>query len=186
MNMSKFKTFKRFDKNYCAWCNIREVPTRRHKYCSDACRISCEMFCYPTKYYGFEYSWYINKGQCGICKHDWVQYYTHMERFQKAIEEERTFNPFYIKHFIPYDFSPEMDHIDPVACGGVTVGHDNIQLICKGCHKIKTKKDRKLIASNPSPKYIADMAKKKADKLKLEREYNEIMKDFNKYLVSNR
>ena len=36
----------------------------------------------------------------------------------------------------------ELDHIIPVSCGGCQVSDDNMQLLCKECHKEKTGFDR--------------------------------------------
>lgn len=36
---------------------------------------------------------------------------------------------------------PEIDHIIPVALNGMSIGLENVQILCYGCHKIKTKKD---------------------------------------------
>jgi 5-methylcytosine-specific restriction endonuclease McrA len=36
---------------------------------------------------------------------------------------------------------PEIDHIIPIFKGGMTIGLDNVQILCYSCHKKKTKKD---------------------------------------------
>lgn len=36
---------------------------------------------------------------------------------------------------------PEIDHIIPVALEGMSIGLDNVQVLCYQCHKIKTKQD---------------------------------------------
>lgn len=141
MNMGDFEPFKRHGLKYCAWCNQREVPSKRHKYCSVKCQISCSMFCQPTGYDGFGYLFYLQKGKCRLCGHDWLQYYINHPSFKKEIKAGNKINPFHLKHFVPKEHYMEMDHITPVALGGSILGHDNIQLICAKCHKIKTKQD---------------------------------------------
>ena len=144
--MSYFKIFKRDNKRYCAWCNQRELKPR-HKYCSDECQQSCELFCVPCGYSGFGYLFNLQKGYCRHCKHDWLEYYD-QDIYVKRYSKGSGFNPFRIKHVIPKQFAPEMDHIIPVAMGGSILGHDNIQMICYSCHKIKTKTDMINIRNN--------------------------------------
>lgn len=147
--MSEFKPSSRDGKRYCAWCNQKETKSGRHKYCSDECQLSCDLFCTPCGYNGFGYLFNLQKGHCRICNHDWVQYYDTDFYIKRYIDGKGWFNPFHIKHMVPYEFLPEMDHIEPVAMGGPVLGHDNIQLICKSCHKIKTKTDIVKIRANP-------------------------------------
>ena len=45
------------------------------------------------------------------------------------------------------DLGIEGDHIVPVAVGGPEFDLDNIQTLCIPCHKIKTKKDHKIISA---------------------------------------
>jgi len=46
-----------------------------------------------------------------------------------------------IRHLIPYDQEPQVDHIIPVALGGDGVGLENHQVLCRLCHAKKTKQD---------------------------------------------
>ena len=142
---SEFKVNKRDGRRYCAWCNQRETPSGRHKYCSDECSFSCTLFCVPCGYDGFGYLFNLQKGYCRHCNHDWLQYYNSDFYLKRYVEGKGWFNPFHLKDRIPQEFKPEMDHIIPVACGGPILGHDNIQLICYTCHKVKTKIDMKKI-----------------------------------------
>jgi hypothetical protein len=46
---------------------------------------------------------------------------------------------------------PEIDHIIPIALGGMAIGFDNVQILCYSCHKEKTKLDIKEIRKNANP-----------------------------------
>lgn len=39
-----------------------------------------------------------------------------------------------------------LDHITPIACGGLEFDKGNLQILCKYCNKIKTKRDHRKIA----------------------------------------
>lgn len=125
---------------FCAWCNKNEI-TKNRKYCSEACTISMYLFVYPTGANGFDYLYFRQNGKCNLCNLFWDQYY------QRAKYRLGNVGPHRMKDFIlDPEHKPEIDHIKPVAMGGVVVGHDNLQLICSSCHKKKTKNDVGTIA----------------------------------------
>jgi 5-methylcytosine-specific restriction endonuclease McrA len=39
--------------------------------------------------------------------------------------------------------SPETDHIIPIFQGGQSLGLENVQLLCKKCHRVKTTNERR-------------------------------------------
>lgn len=45
---------------------------------------------------------------------------------------------------------PEIDHIIPIFKGGMSIGLDNVQILCYSCHKKKTKKDMEKATKAPA------------------------------------
>ena len=116
---------KRNGKRFCAWCAEHEIgENRAKKYCSKICSISFLVYARPTKYPATEFIYLRQKQQCAIC---FYQYAGKLSRSPINISPEHK--------------RPEFDHIIPVALGGQTFGIDNIQMLCKTCHAVKTKKD---------------------------------------------
>lgn len=174
---------------FCGWCNERELPAGRQKYCSDDCAITSSAWCSPnTDSNAFHWLLKRQDFKCEICSHDWMpafQYQkqielrsirrmcyfhfnqrrtqpswneytipalrTEIEAYWEAKREATTFNwrtPDNIRAYhrnLKDNHEPETDHIIPVALGGMAVGFDNVQLICRGCHSAKTRKDNQEI-----------------------------------------
>lgn len=103
----------------CKWCNAVTCPTFRHSYCSTECKISSDIWCYPGRFYSVCFIAFRQDYKCAICSYEWGE--------GCYIEDQSRV--------------PETDHIIPICHLGEALGVDNHQLICKCCHKIKTKKD---------------------------------------------
>ena len=103
----------------CKWCWKKKCPSYRHKYCTDECRLSAEIFCYPQREYSKLYHMVQQEGACANC--------------------ERIF----FESYEGYQLAPELDHCVPIFKGGQALGHENHQLLCKQCHKIKSIEERK-------------------------------------------
>lgn len=106
-------------RNLCKWCWKNPTPSYRHKYCSDDCVLSAEIFCYPQREYCREYLLFHQKNKCANC--------------------EREFG----KEYDGYELRIEVDHMTPIFKGGQSLGHENLQLLCRQCHKIKSVEERK-------------------------------------------
>ncbi len=68
----------------------------------------------------------------------------------------------------------EGDHIIAIAIGGDEWDLNNVQTLCKGCHKVKTKDDRRIIA-----RYKKLKKENKIGQKTLGEKFNEIRKVFN-------
>lgn len=102
----------------CKWCWDKKCPTYRHKYCSDDCRLSAEIFTYPQGKYSKAFHMVQQNGLCANCEREF-----HEEYDGRTLE-------------------PELDHCTPIFKGGQSLGHENHQLLCKECHKHKTVEER--------------------------------------------
>lgn len=105
-------------KGFCVWCFTNKNPTYRHSYCSEACRFSCYLFCYP-QVYGPGYLKPRQDHKCAHCP--------------KSFKWEKFGDDVYC----------EVDHIIPIFQGGTSLGWENIQLLCGKCHRIKTANERR-------------------------------------------
>jgi 5-methylcytosine-specific restriction endonuclease McrA len=106
-------------RNLCKWCWEKSTPSYRHKYCSPECRLSAEIFCYPQREYSKAYFLFHQKNKCANC--------------------DRTFG----KEYDGHELRIEVDHMVPIFKGGQSLGHENLQLLCYQCHKIKSVEERK-------------------------------------------
>lgn len=106
-------------RNLCKWCWKESTPTYRHKYCSDECRLSAEIFCYPQQQLSKLFHLTQQDGLCANCERE----------FGKVYEGRK--------------LEMELDHCVPIFKGGQSLGHENHQLLCKECHKIKSIEERK-------------------------------------------
>jgi len=105
----------------CQWCNESVIRHPMRDYCSFECRISCHIWLYPGRRESLRYLMVKQKNTCAICWHVWDDNYGRIEQYD--------------------DRHPEVDHIIAIVNGGDPLGVDNMQVICRLCHKIKTKRD---------------------------------------------
>lgn len=103
----------------CKWCWEDKCPTYRHKYCSDDCRLSAEIFCYPQRELSKAYHLHLQKGLCANCEREFGKFYDGLE------------------------LRAELDHCLAIFRGGQALGHENHQLLCRECHKFKSIQERK-------------------------------------------
>ena len=107
-------------KGICKWCYINPTKSSRHLYCSDACHLSAEIFCYPQRIWSRRFLLTRQNNKCPMCDNDYG--YLGKDNFTESFE---------------------VDHIIPISKGGTALGSENHQLICYPCHKIKTSKERR-------------------------------------------
>lgn len=126
----------------CKWCDIAPLPTYRHYYCGDHCRISAFIFCNPQApmakaYHLMKQLWACTI--CGQCYEDRA-----LQTIANHIESELNVRPTQLLFWIGYRISREMDmdHITPIYKGGVGIGIRNHQVICRPCHHRKTASER--------------------------------------------
>ena len=108
-------------KGVCIWCFKNPNPTYRHTYCSEECKFSCYLFCYPQVYGpGYLKALYGNK--CNSCSRGFDE--GHLNKQGMSLGHE-------------------VDHIIPIFKGGTALGWDNIQLLCQDCHRLKSAQERR-------------------------------------------
>ncbi len=139
MNLSELK----IDNGNCCWCNERPIPSSRHRYCSTLCRDSAYLFCYPQSpvskgYLLMKQHWACLS--CGLCYDDQVK----IAIIVKTEHRPDECDPISAFYWIGYKIGQEMDmdHIKPIYKGGVGLGFNNHQVICRPCHHRKTAIDR--------------------------------------------
>jgi hypothetical protein len=153
--LSNIKSRK--DDNYrkiCVWCN-ETLKGKKRKWCSEECSSSAWAFFNPQSVGGLHIILSMQDYKCNGCKHDYMPDIKKAQAMavSKDIPQELDKNPnwyvFYTMKGYNYrsNTSPEIDHIKPIAMGGESIGFGNHQVLCKRCHKIKTKIDMKNIAS---------------------------------------
>ena len=152
-NLDTIKVHKVNNKRYCAWCYVVEVGNRA-KYCSNQCRRSSYICFNPSSLMAITYLLYQQEFKCNMCNYDWGSEYTAV----RGVIDRECFN--HLLNHDPFTFTNaeritrriktffshsgralEMDHTIPIALGGLGLGVENHQVICKACHLEKTKKD---------------------------------------------
>lgn len=136
----------------CAWCNRNGVPKRR-KYCTQECADSAHRHCYPqspaAKMYAFVQ---LQDCVCLLCG-EWF-----VDAVKELVDKAHAWNLRCREQ--GYEWASkdeqvtlweigngtgdrwEVDHIIPLFRGGIGIGFDNIQVVCKGCHRKKTTEER--------------------------------------------
>jgi len=140
--------------SFCTWCHLGG-PLKHHaqRYCSDDCRMSANMWSNPQSYLAKAYILINNQDcactLCGFCyEHRILKY---IETKEKAALEPKSSTPSLYKDIkihlwgVGYNLSThhdlEMDHIIPIHKKGQGIGLDNVQAVCRQCHKEKTYQD---------------------------------------------
>lgn len=134
----------------CAWCSVKPVPDKRHKYCSNDCKVSGNFHFYPqapaTK------AWVLVVRQQCACAGCGLSYEPEIAEKVRRIHASEVKN--WPKHWAPPVVSYfrigcntghiwHVDHINPLFKGGKGVGLENIQVLCVRCHKMKSAAERK-------------------------------------------
>lgn len=139
----------------CIWC-LTTLGESRYKWCSEECVANALAWARPQTAHGLRVLLERQDNSCAVCqlswkdslaealakvrRWSWVQPTKFTERYMRAFR--RICSP---------QTRPEVDHIVGVAIGGQTLGFENVQLLCRVCHKAKTKIDvRTRIALNGS------------------------------------
>lgn len=161
INLSDLSAIVLDGKKICAWCGIRELRRNRRKWCSKGCTLCALAWAQPSSPYGLRVLLYKYDFKCAHCN---LSYRSHFKDAYARIKNKTYFRfprrkcdsiKYLIKVFrrlVPRNIRPEVDHIVSVAIGGQTLGFENVQLLCSGCHKKKSKKDTKeriLLKGNP-------------------------------------
>jgi hypothetical protein len=150
--LSDFNSFKLDGKNKnCVWC-LSVLPGKKQKWCSAACIASALAWAQPNGSHGLRVLLYRDGFECANCQ------FSYRSLFLDAFRKVRRRNDFrfprikskriekLIKSFrrlVPTNIRPEVDHVIPVSLGGQTLGFENLQILCRQCHKVKSKKDTK-------------------------------------------
>lgn len=128
---------------YCKWCASTPIYGQKH-YCSDDCKFSMYVFCYPQTYPATRILIERQRFKCACCN------YSYLEFVEEAINElqekhddlewdtdaelilRRAFSK------APDNRKPETDHIIAISNGGDSFGLSNVEIKCNNCHKNKT------------------------------------------------
>lgn len=123
MALSLITRVVKFGVVHCKWCLDRIGPKSQRHYCSNACQDSAWMYFYPQQH---SIGMLLKKqnGRCNHCQHEWKSGDEYYQEYAEGM-------------------GMEVDHIKPIYKGGMSLGVDNIQLLCKKCHLKKTSDDRK-------------------------------------------
>lgn len=128
---------------YCKWCAKNPVYGQK-AYCTDDCRFSMMVFCYPQTFPATRILLERQNFKCSQCG------FSYMESIEQAFEELSktepdvtwdTHNEWIVSKantMIPDERKPETDHIVPISAGGENWGLSNVEIKCKSCHKQKT------------------------------------------------
>lgn len=138
----------------CAWCNAIEVTDRRRKYCDELCRESAFHYCYPQMP-GSKAARLIllQNSACALCGLDYsedllnraLKSYAHNMRNMQSVWAERRDHPKVTFYQMGYGSGDtwQVDHITPLFKGGRGIGFDNVQVVCKSCHILKSIDERR-------------------------------------------
>jgi len=102
---------------------------------------------------------------CGFeCSNDWLCKHSHQWMRSKLIKKvDNTCNHCntqFQKHYLI------LDHIKPIALGGEEFDENNLQILCKDCDKIKTRKDQVDITKQRRKEKILCNGQKQLETLK--------------------
>jgi HNH endonuclease len=117
-------------KRMCCWCTEGELFSNAQKYCSESCSSSAMAWAYPQKEDAIYFILERQNWKCNGCQY---QYVKNVGRKFRIIRK--------LKHSVPKERKPEVDHIIPISKGGPSIGIDGCQILCYSCHKAKTKID---------------------------------------------
>lgn len=146
---------KKNDEKLCVWCLKNRLTGRQQKYCGFDCKMSCFIYANPQDDYAK--AWVlINKqncacAACGLSYEDLI--IKGVNRMIKRVEEWRINAKKYgWKEILEIQYGAivdntghiiQVDHIIPIFKGGAAIGLQNIQVICSGCHMVKTASERR-------------------------------------------
>ena len=137
----ELEVVKKNGKRYCKWCGIKETRTPRSHYCGKECQRTAYIMFNPQKDCALFIFLKNQNFKCNSCSFD----------YNNVLDQDLSEGSFLVKDLkdklreINENRLPEVDHIVPIALGGLGLGQDNHQVLCKMCHKEKTKVDHKKI-----------------------------------------
>ena len=115
--LDNLKIVKNEQGKFCSWC----LKKSSRKYCCGNCHYSAWAFFYPGRW---AYRWLLIR-QDGACLHcGYLFDSSEKDDFASGIGKE-------------------VDHVIPIHKGGKSFGMDNLQLLCKKCHTIKSANERR-------------------------------------------
>jgi 5-methylcytosine-specific restriction endonuclease McrA len=146
---------KKNDEKLCVWCLKNRLTGRQQKYCSFDCKMSCYIYANPqddcAKAYVLIYKQNCACAVCGLSYEDLI-----IKGVSRMLKRKSEWETFKIKHQLKGEFDPwigtlvdntghiiQVDHIIPIFKGGAAIGLQNIQVICSGCHMVKTASERR-------------------------------------------
>lgn len=122
----------------CKWC-LGDTDNNRKKYCSTDCRDSAWAFFYPQRH-GRKYLLERQDGKCAHCRYDFDLKEKKFKRKEKCYtgwnpELQKTEFTTIECEYVDYG---DVDHVIPIQFGGEILGLENVQILCKDCHLVKT------------------------------------------------
>ena len=134
----------------CIWCG--DKLKSRHpatRYCKDQkCNDSVWAWANPQQDLGLFFLLQRQDWKCNICQHDYKPFMmanvigvAYGTKSNNDLVKPNSYISVALKRSIPPALKPEVDHIQPIAKGGQSLGFENHQAICYTCHKAKTKID---------------------------------------------
>lgn len=137
------------EKEKCKWCLEKTVG--RKKYCSDDCKDSAWAFFYP-QVHARHFLMARQDNKCAHCNYDFSSKEKKYIRKEKLWSWSKESGSSYTTCDCEYVDRGEVDHIIPIQFGGEILGIENVQLLCRGCHRKKTASEnkRKLIRDSLS------------------------------------
>lgn len=151
LQLSHYKVIPEADgKRMCLWCGVAELKgSKNRKYCSPECSEAIFTWAQPQKENGLHALMVRQDWECNNCHFD---YKPILEKVHRYFQNKNYLIPNfggqssqrYMKIFksnCPDENAPEVDHIIPISKGGASLGLENHQVLCKLCHKSKTKVD---------------------------------------------
>lgn len=146
----------------CKWCCSKPVKTIRHSYCDHKCKLAAMVLMAPQSRQGAVYLLLRQRFICGGCDYSWKEVFRDI---YSSIKKDPDFDPINLTAFrigrylcgLDYISHPELhqrmgirahrgaqvDHIIPVWEGGTSFGFENLQVLCVGCHKLKSVQETK-------------------------------------------
>lgn len=146
----------KYEKGTCAWCGY----ISRLKYCGDDCKGSAYLYCIPQspeskifhllrqhmacKLCGLDYSDFLNKKYLAAERRRkrLIEDYSGIESLKSIVEDLKEDSISLYQIGYGTGDTIQVDHIIPIFMGGQSLGVENIQILCKPCHKQKTTMER--------------------------------------------
>lgn len=136
----------------CVWCSEKLKGAQR-KWCSDGCSASAWGHNNPQGPEGLHIILSMQDYKCKVCRFDYMPDILKIQENFKRQNRPHSLdipNHWLFKKLKDVHCDsvtrPEVDHTVPIALGGDSIGFDNHQVLCRLCHKHKTKQDIKAIA----------------------------------------